>query len=85
MAFLVFANRANIQYNREFKENIRPCWFVYMTESEELVEVKDFTITGSFRSVVDFSKPLVLKQEYLEITGPINCWLHVEGDGLFFN
>lgn len=85
MLFIIFANRANIQYNKEMKADIKPCWFVYFPETEELNEVKDFTINGAVRSFVDFSAPLPLKPEYMEITGPVHCWLHVEGDGVFFN
>lgn len=81
MKTLIFAHRANIQWNAEFKVNKKPPWLIF--QDGKIFEAREFSASGSFRTVTSFDKPLVLSpQDYKEI-GDIKIWIEIEGEVLW--
>lgn len=81
MKTLIFAHRANIQWNAEFKINKKPPWLIF--QDGKIFEAREFSANGSFRTVTSFDKPLTLSpQDYKEI-GDIKIWIEIEGEVLW--
>jgi hypothetical protein len=68
---IIFAHRANIEYNKEMKANIRPCWLIY--QNGVLYEAKEFYVKGAIKSRIDFNSPLPFE-------GGVCCWLETENE-----
>lgn len=78
MITLIFADRANIQFNRDYKRDIRPSWLIF--QNGKVHKAKEFSANGLMKTVTSFETPLKLTDEDKFEIGDINIWIEIDGE-----